>query len=128
MSIPTIVVHWLENSRSQRILWLLEEAPFFVRPLVSGIVSTVMGTFVRPRLKQNFGFVEKSLDGKQFFVGDELTGADVMMVFPVEGLEPALGYGDYPNIKAWFDRITQRPAYLKALEKGAPNNIAAFTE
>ncbi|KAK4691987.1 glutathione S-transferase, partial [Phenoliferia sp. Uapishka_3] len=117
------------QERADYLYWLhYAEAPFFVRPLVSGIASTVMSTFVRPRLKQNFGFVEKSLDGKQFFVGNELTGADVMMVFPAEGLEPALGYADYPNIKAWFDRISQRPAYLRALEKGAPNNIAAFTE
>lgn len=33
MTAPKIVVHWLENSRSQRILWLLEELnlPYEVR-------------------------------------------------------------------------------------------------
>lgn len=51
-----------------------------------------------------------------------------MMIFPVEGCEPALGYKDYPNMKAWRDRVEARPAYKKALERGGPNRLAAFTE
>lgn len=52
-----------------------------------------------------------------------------MMVFPIEALEPSFsffGWDDYPHTKAWFDRISSRPAYLRALEQGSPNRIAAF--
>lgn len=50
------------------------------------------------------------------------------MIFPVEGAEASVGYDKYPKIKAWRDRVEARPAYKRALEKGAPNRLAAFTE
>lgn len=53
-----------------------KQAPFLVRPLVSIISSQTMSVFVRPRLVESFGFVEKQLAGKEFFVGGGLTGAD----------------------------------------------------
>ncbi|KAL8286959.1 hypothetical protein RQP46_003965 [Phenoliferia psychrophenolica] len=104
------------------------QAPYVAWPIVKVIALATMHKFVRPRLLESFGFVENSLAGKEFFVGDSLTGADIMMVFPAEGLEPTLGYEKYPNIKGWFDRVSQRPAYLRALEKGGANRVAAFNE
>lgn len=142
--------------------------PFFIRPIASLIAGGALSTFIKPRLRENFNFVNDSLAGKQFFVGDELTGADstflflfwpvrsygiradrdgegavvggkvwsadvfvsktVMMVFPVEGLELALGYEAFPHIKSWFERVSTRPAYLRALEKGGANHLATFTQ
>ena len=51
-----------------------------------------------------------------------------MMVFPAEGLEPTLGFAEFPNIKSWFNRISARPAYVRAVEKGGANRVAAFNE
>ncbi|KAM0754498.1 glutathione S-transferase [Meredithblackwellia eburnea MCA 4105] len=105
-----------------------KQAPWLARPIVSVIASQTMSIFVRPRLKENFGFLEKHLEGKEFFAGGTLTGADIMLSFPVEGLQPALGYEDYPNLKAWFERMSERPAYKRAIEKGGVNRLGAFTE
>ena len=53
-----------------------KQSPFFVRPLVSAVSATVMHQYVKPKLRENFAFVEQELEGKDFFVGDSLTGAD----------------------------------------------------
>lgn len=53
-----------------------KQAPFFVRPIINMIRDGVMAQFIRPRLKQNYGYVEKWLTGKEFFVGGKLSGAD----------------------------------------------------
>lgn len=53
-----------------------KQAPFFVRPIVNMIAAGVMAQFIRPRLKQNYGYVEKWLTGKEYFVGSRLSGAD----------------------------------------------------
>lgn len=53
-----------------------KQAPWLARPLVSAVASGVMSQFVLPRLKSNFAFIEQSLEGKEFFAGGKLTGAD----------------------------------------------------
>jgi glutathione S-transferase len=35
-----------------------------------------MGGYVNPKLVANFEWVESQLEGKQFLLGDQLTGAD----------------------------------------------------
>jgi glutathione S-transferase len=61
-----------------------------------------------------------SASGGDFLVGDSLTIADVMMGFSIEWLfDRRLGTdgGDWPRIRKWFDGITARPAYRRAVEK-----------
>lgn len=53
-----------------------KQAPFLVRPLVSVIAGQVLSVYVNPKLKENFKFVNESLKGKEWFVGDGITGAD----------------------------------------------------
>ena len=55
-----------------------------------------------------------------FFVGDGLTGADIMMSFPAEAAVK-MGYAaDKPKLTAYVAAIHARPAYQAALEKGGP--------
>ncbi|KAL8277805.1 hypothetical protein RQP46_009788 [Phenoliferia psychrophenolica] len=107
---------------------LPRKTPFYLRPLAYLIASGAMTAFVNPTLRKNFDFIEQALGHREFFVGDKLTGADVMMVFPIEALDPSFGWEDYPHTKAWFDRISSRPAYQRAVERGGPNRVAAFRE
>lgn len=57
-------------------------APFFARPLVHKISAGVKQNYVEPRIAENFKFLDDHLaqrqkEGKEFFVGDGLTGADI---------------------------------------------------
>jgi glutathione S-transferase len=200
-----IVVHHLNNSRSQRILWLLEELelPYEIRkyqrdPLTNlappeleavhplgkspmlelddrlliesgAIIQTVLdrvgngrlvpvegsadvdrytmwlhyaeGSAMLPLMLQlytsrlgegaaplkpridseiarHLGFLEGELAGRDWLVGETLTGADIQMSFVGE-IAGVFGLRtQYPAIDAWVKRFQARPAYARALEKG----------
>ena len=205
----TIIVHHLENSRSQRILWMLEELgmPYEVRryernkqtmlappelkkihplgkspviedtddgrviaetgAIIDYLVEKADGQFgplphrdsvlryrqflhyaegslmppllvklvvnripflgkkvakrIQPMIDVHLDYVESELAQRPWFAGEEITGADIMMSFPLEAARNRAGLdGSRPHIIAWLDRIHARPAYQAALAKGGP--------
>ena len=200
-----IIVHHLNNSRSQRILWLLEELdlPYEIRkyqrdpvtnlappeleavhrlgksPMLEldgrlliesgAIIQTVIeragggrlqpaagsadhdrytmwlhyaegsamlplmlqlyvgrlgegGAPLQPRIDseiaRHLGFVEQSLQGRDWLVGDSLTGADIQMSFVGE-IAKVFGLRErYPAMNDWVNRFQAREPYRRALEKG----------
>lgn len=80
---------------------------------------------VQPMIDRHLDYVESELAGRDWFVGDALTAADVMMSFPLEAARQRAGLGaSRPNIAAWLDRVHARPAYRAALERGGPYAFA----
>lgn len=78
---------------------------------------------IESEMANHLGYVERSLAGRDWLMGETLTGADIQMSFVGE-VTGAFGQFDrYPDIKAWVDRFQARPAYRKALEKGGPYNL-----
>lgn len=207
----TIVVHHLENSRSQRILWLLEELelPYVVKryardpktmlapkelrrvhplgksPVIEdeGMVVSESGAIVeylidkaggrlgapddkcnclryrqflhyaegslmppmlallvvrklgllgwparKPVLKmvrRHLDYCDTELSGRPYFAGSELTGADIMMSFPIEVAISRAGLGpDRHHLWDWLQRLHARPAYQRALKAGGPYAFA----
>ncbi|GAA5998230.1 bifunctional glutathione transferase/peroxidase [Rhodotorula paludigena] len=128
-------LHWAEGSGMFPLLLSMifaqmpKQAPWLARPLVSAVASGVMSQFVLPRLKSNFAFIEQSLEGKEFFAGGKLTGADIMMSFVAEGLEVApVPSSKYPNITRWHAAVKERAAYKKAETTGGQNNLSVFMQ
>jgi len=83
---------------------------------------------LRPRiddeLANHLGYVDRALEGKEFLLGADFTGADIQMSFIAEiagafRLRPA-----YPAMDGWIKRLHQRPAYQAALERGGPYSMA----
>ncbi len=98
--------------------------PFFIRPVVRGIASKVDGTFIGPQIQSHLDFVDAHLAGRQWFVGDGLSGADIQMSFPLEAaMARVTSARQWPNIRAFVERIQARPAYLRALDKGGPYTL-----
>ena len=83
------------------------------------------GAPLQPRIESetnnHLGYVEASLAGRDWLVGDDITAADIQMSFVGE-IARSRGL-DFPNITAWVDRFQARPAYRRALEKGGPYNL-----
>jgi glutathione S-transferase len=85
------------------------------------------GAALHPRLESeianHIGYVNQSLEGRDWLMGDELTGADIQMSFVGEVTGAFGRLATYPNIAAWVARFQARPAYRAALEKGGPYNM-----
>jgi glutathione S-transferase len=57
-------------------------------------------------------------------VGDTFSAADIQMSFPLEAASARTGLGaEFPHIAAFVERIHQRPAYQRALERGGPYDL-----
>ena len=67
-------------------------------------------------LKNHLGYLDRELDGREFFIGAVLTGADVQLSFVAQMALRFAGREAYPNLTAFVDRIEARPAYKKAIE------------
>ena len=66
-------------------------------------------------------WLETELEDRDYFAGNDLTAADIMMSFPLEACQSRAGLDQrYPNLLAWLERIHSRPQYRTVLEKGAP--------
>jgi glutathione S-transferase len=64
--------------------------------------------------------MDDNLKATGWFVGDALTGADIMMSFPAEAAVKMGRAANLPNLTAFVEKIHARPAYQAALQKGGP--------
>ena len=73
-----------------------------------------------PELKTHFDFLEdylvKSSSNGEFFCGDSITGADIMIHFALEGAtkRTVLSETSYPKLYAYMRRLQDREAYKRA--------------
>jgi glutathione S-transferase len=54
-------------------------------------------------------------------VGNDLTGADIQLLFILEAAGSRLAR--YPRLVAYRDRMHARPAYQRGIEKGGPYQL-----
>jgi glutathione S-transferase len=95
--------------------------PFFVRPVVKGVVRKVLGGFVQPQIERHLDYQEAALQQSPWFAGAQFTAADIQMSFPVEAARARSGLdARRPRLTAWLETIHARPAYRRALERGGP--------
>ena len=66
--------------------------------------------------KRLYGVLDQQLKSKKWIAGGEYSIAD-MAIFPWlrSWQNQGIDWADYPNVKAWFDRIGERPAVQKAV-------------
>jgi glutathione S-transferase len=99
--------------------------PFFIKPVARGISNKVMNLMVRPNLKRQLDFMESELGRSPWFAGAALTGADIMMSFPLEAAAQRAGLdAGRPKLMAFLKSIHARPAYKLALKRGGPYAFA----
>ena len=127
----TYWMHYAEGSLMPPLLMSLvfskvrsAPAPFFVRPIVHGIVDKVVARFIRPQLKTHLDFVESELGKSAWFAGDGFSAADIQMSFPMEAAASRGGLdSSRPKSMDFLARIHARPAYQRALAKGGPYEL-----
>jgi glutathione S-transferase len=70
----------------------------------------------RARVANVLNVVERALAGNEYLVGHELSGADIMMGYflMAAGMLGLVG-APHPNVAAYWNRLTARPALQRAL-------------
>lgn len=85
------------------------------------------GTPLQPRIEgeidNHLSYLEQSLSGRDYLMGQALTGADIQMSFVGEVGRAFGKLPNYPNATAWLDRLHARPAYKTAIERGGPYGL-----
>jgi glutathione S-transferase len=100
-------------------------------PLMLNLYAARLGEAAAPlmpriesEIANHLAYIDSALKGRQFLVGDTLTGADIQMSFVGEVAGAFGKRAQYPNLDAWTRRLHERPAYKKALERGGAYNLA----
>ncbi len=107
-------VQWLHYAESSAMLPLMLN--LYVGRL--GEAGAPLHPRIESEMANHLGYLDSSLAGKQFLLGNELSGADLEMSFVAEVAGVMGKRAAYPNLDAWIKRLHERPAYKKALEKG----------
>ncbi|OLL24919.1 hypothetical protein NEOLI_002802 [Neolecta irregularis DAH-3] len=92
--------------------------PFFFRWLVALISKQVIRLFLLPNICSQLDALEEDLEGKTWFCGDKISGADIMMSLPVEAALLREDYGKRKNLRRFISQIKERDAWKQAEEKG----------
>ncbi|TCJ37177.1 glutathione S-transferase family protein [Parafrankia sp. BMG5.11] len=90
--------------------------------LVAGRMGGDTPEFVAVRVAKAWALAEARLAEAEFFGGSQLTTADIMMGFNLTTSRMFGGadLASFPNIAAYLQRIGERPAYRRAMEKCEP--------
>jgi glutathione S-transferase len=77
------------------------------------------------RLDRVLALVEARLGDVEYFAGEEFTAADIMSVFSLTTMRlfQPVDLAPYPNIRAYLQRIGERPGYQRAMAKGDPDLV-----
>ena len=73
---------------------------------------------INSEIENHIGYVDRSLAGKDYILGDRFSGADVMLSFVGEVVRAFGRQGAYPTLNAYIDRLHARPAWVRALSTG----------
>jgi glutathione S-transferase len=104
----------------------LRSLPLLMRPLSLPIAAAVDKQFTDPEIALHLAFLESELSERDFLCGDTFTAADIQLSFPLQGARARSGLDEHPALNAYLDRITSRPAYERAIERGGALDLSGF--
>ena len=107
---------WLHYAEGSAMLPLLLK--LYVSRL--GDAGAPLWPRIESEIANHLGYVDRSLQGRDWLLGAEFSAADVQMSFVGEVAGSRGGRECFPNLQAWVQRFQQRPAYQRALQRGGP--------
>jgi glutathione S-transferase len=109
-----------------------DQVPFFVRPLTRAIANQLIAALCFPNMKKHADLLESYLntspDGGEYLCGKDLTGADIMLAYPLiaalNGAMDGMGQWEkgsfektYPRLWTYMNKLSKEPSWLKSAEK-----------
>jgi glutathione S-transferase len=93
--------------------------PLMLKLYVSrlGEAGAPLSPRINSELTNHIGYLDNEIKDREFFVGNDLTGADVQLSFVAQVAMRGSGRERYPNLAQFVDRIEARPAYRRAIAR-----------
>jgi len=118
----------------QLVMLIFEMIPSQSPALLRGLLGLMIGGIVgklKGEVVPLWELMERALQEKEWFAGGKMGVADFSMSWPMDVSTQRGWFGGeearkYPKIKAWVDRVHERPAYKKALERGGIYDLKTF--
>jgi glutathione S-transferase len=108
--------HWMHFAEGSAML-----------PFLLALYTQMLGEAaapLKPRIESeianHLGYMNEALSGHDYFAGNDLTAADIQMSFILEVADRSDRLKDYPRLGQLLQRLRDRPAYQRAIEKGGP--------
>lgn len=103
-----------------------------MRPVTKAVATAVEIGFLNKNFKTHLNFIEEQLKtspgGGKYLCGQKLTGADILMIFPLEAIMgKGLDARKYPTIGGYVNMLHLSPGYKKALKKCLETTGKAYT-
>jgi glutathione S-transferase len=114
-------VQWLHFAEGSAML------PLMLRLYTGrlGEAAAPLAPRIDSEIANHLSYIEGSLTGHDWLVGNDLTAADIQLSFVGE-IAGVFGLrAKYPSMEGWVKRFQARPAYQRALEKGGPYAYAS---
>ena len=93
---------------------------FFSRLALGEEANGVVAGMVQRREDGYARMVEQTLAGSPYLAGEAFTCADIMTLYCLRSVRMLGRRDDMPNARAYVDRLSQRPAYVKAMAIAGP--------
>jgi len=112
-------LHWMHYAEGSAMLPLMLQ----LYTMRLGEAGAPLQPRIASEIDNHLGYVNDSLRGKEFIVGDKFTAADVQMSFVAEVARAFGKLTAFPALDAYIDRLHARPAYKRGIERGGPYSM-----
>ncbi|KAJ3663885.1 hypothetical protein Zmor_008105 [Zophobas morio] len=91
---------------------LFPDTMAIIRPVIYGGEKIIPQVRI-DRVKEDYGLLEKFLQGKKWVAGDHVTVADFSIVSSITTMDVVVSIqgAQFPNIAAWIERMEKLPYY-----------------
>jgi glutathione S-transferase len=91
--------------------------PLMLKLYVSrlGEAGAPLNPRINSEIANHIGYLDREIKDREFFVGTDLTGADVQLSFVAQVATRGSSRERFPNLAQFVDRIEARPAYQRAI-------------
>ncbi|KAI1007309.1 hypothetical protein K3495_g910 [Podosphaera aphanis] len=101
--------------------------PFPLSWLVGRIRKAMHNNFTGKELRKGLKWLQDELGTSEWFGGDKLSRADILVSWPLD-IFVFRGWidiqKDFPGLWAWRERVLERPAWKRGIEKGNGYNLS----
>jgi glutathione S-transferase len=104
-------MHYPEGSLSPPLLDQL-----FIRMLP--VEDETFKGFTQQRVINHLSYVDGLLEGQDYLIDNEFSGADLQLTFNLQGANAGGGLRHYKILEAFVQRMEARQAYQRSIDKG----------